>query len=490
MTGSTDRSRELLFVLGTAAALVAMLLAGAHWGVTGVLAVIGVLALPVAVYLALRLDPAWLLTAALLASVFSGNWNQLGLPNLIAPDRLLLIVGVAALLIRAPGARDRPSLRLAPVHLLLAASLAYAVASAISVQTLTTQEGGFRLLDRFGALPFLMFVVGPIAFRGPRQRAILLGGLVLLGAYLGLTALFETVGPKSLVWPRYILDPSVGFHVGRARGPFVEAEADGLAMMITGVAAAVAMSVWRRLPARLLAGAVAVLCAAGCLFTLQRAVWIAAAAGCILAGLAAREIRRFLIPGIVVAGLLVLGALAVVPNLKQNATQRTNDQLSVWDRQNLNTAAVNMIQARPLAGFGWDKFANYSPDYFHQADTYPVTALNGTIAHSVVLSNAVELGLPGATLWLLAVIVAVGGAITQRGPPQLYAWRIGLIAVAVAWIVVLNLTPLPHPFPNLMLWTWAGVVSSWRYQRHLATGPVAAPWPELAPGSPLQTTEA
>ena len=54
-------------------------------------------------YIAWRVEPAWLLTAALLASAFNGNWGALGFPSGIAPDRLLLLAAIGAILVRSPG---------------------------------------------------------------------------------------------------------------------------------------------------------------------------------------------------------------------------------------------------------------------------------------------------------------------------------------------------------------------------------------------------
>ena len=68
------------------------------------------------------------------------------------------------------------------------------------------------MLDRLSLVGFVLFFVAPKAFREESDRHILLGTLVALGAYLGLTALFETVGPDALVVPDYISDPSVGTH--------------------------------------------------------------------------------------------------------------------------------------------------------------------------------------------------------------------------------------------------------------------------------------
>jgi len=43
-------------------------------------------------------------------------------------------------------------------------------------------------------------------------------------------------------------------------------------------------------------------------------------------------------------------------------------------------------------------------------------------------------------------------------PPGMRAWRTGLLAITLMWLVVANFAPLANVFPNLLLWTWAGVL--------------------------------
>ena len=163
-------------------------------------------------------------------------------------------------------------------------------------------------------------------------------------------------------------------------------------------------------------------------------------------------------------------ALAAIPGLQASVRERTNEKEPVWDRRNSNAAATRMIAAKPLVGFGWGRFANDSADYYRQAATYPLTSVRNV--HNVYLANAVELGLLGALLWLQAInycfksdallwlvacVVAVGGAVMRRGPPELRPWKIGLIAVAVSYAVVGLTTPLGYVLPALLMWTWAGI---------------------------------
>jgi O-antigen ligase len=430
-------------------------------------------------YLSCQVDPAWIFSASVAAFVFNGNWNYLGFPNMVAPDRYLAAIAIFSLL-WGPQSRCRPRIKIETIHRLLAVVIVYAGISAFVAGTIMEQEGGYRLIDRLGVLPFLLFLLAPVAFRTTRQREILLASMVALGAYLGLTSLFETIGPRSLVFPKYILAENVGYQAGHARGPFAEAEANGVALFGSAVFCAIAVATWTRSRWRLLAAGLGSICLLDCLFTLQRGVWIGAVAGTVVTLAAFRPLRRFLLPVLALVGIGVALSLNLIPGLSQNVSERTNDQMSVWDRENLLVAAGNMIEARPLFGFGWGSFTHVAEPYFRQQDLIPLTASNGEkgtdILHSVVLSNAVELGVLGCALWLLAVFLAIGGAIVKRGPPELYWWRAGLLAYTVCWAVVLNLTPLPQAFPNLLLWVWAGVVLSWRY------------WPaaELAPLRPLE----
>lgn len=409
-------------------------------------------------WLAWTVHPAWTLTAALLLSSFSGNWKDLGLPALVAPDRLVLAAGVLAVLLRAPPVHDRAPLRFEAVHWLFLAALTYATLSALIAGTLFDHDALFRLVDRFGVTPFVLFLVGPAVFATQRERAILLGGLVGWGLYLALTALFETTGPKALVWPRYILDPTVGIHADRARGPFVEAVSNGTALYACAVAAVVAAVLWRRPGWRTLAAVTVGLCALGLVFTLTRSVWLGAVVATAITMLASRDLRALLPPAVVVGVAVVAAVLAGVPGLTTRVEARGGDVRTVWDRESLNGAAINMVEARPLLGFGWERFNAVDGNYFELSEDHPLTITQATKLHNAFLTHLSELGLIGTTLWLAALVLGVGRAILRRGPPELRPWRIGLLAIAIYYLIVANAV-YPLAFTASVLWLWAGVAS-------------------------------
>jgi putative inorganic carbon (hco3(-)) transporter len=396
-------------------------------------------------------DPAVIISVGLALSVFSGEFAHLGSP--VGVDRLVLVAGIGAVLVRELRS-GRPRLRTEGVHIALAVLTAWVVASAAWANTLASSGPFFSMLDNLGIIPFLLFWIAPAAFPSERERRILLGTLVGLGVYLGATAVLETVGPTALVYPRYIMDPTVGIHFGRARGPFVEAAANGLAMLMCGTAATMAIVLWRQkwLPV-LCVG----LCAVGMVFTLTRQIWLAAVVGTLVAMASRRELWRYLLPVCAMGAVAVGSVFTFVPGFSGRAQDRLDSQLPVWDRLNSNAAASRMAEAKPVTGFGWATFPDH-PEFYLQAANRPLTVVPRP--HNVFLANAAEIGVLATLGWIGCVIAAFLQGVRRRGPPDLDVWRTGLIAVACGWVVVANLTPMNYAFCHSVFWLWLGLTRS------------------------------
>lgn len=419
---------------------------------------------PVA-YLVWQLDPAYTLTAGLMLAPFAGNWQQgFGIPGVLSPDRLLLLAGVGAVLLRAPAVSDRPRLRIEAVHWVLGAAALYVLISAWVSGTLVSNKGFFRWFDTFGVLPFLLFLVAPLAFRTRRQRLVLLAGIVAMGAYLGLTALFETMHLRPLVFPKYILDPYFGQGSGgRAGGPFAEANTNGIGLYVCAIAAGIALISWQKRKARWAAASVGGLCLLGTLLTLQRSIWLGTVVATVVAILVLAQGRRIFVRIALATVICIAIAFAAVPSLGAHISERYGDEGTIHDRQNINRAALNMVEARPMFGFGWVEYEKKSADYFQQSPNYPLSGGRIDLTHNIFLSYAAELGLLGLGLWVLGLGLVIVGALGVRGPPDLDLWRTGLIPITIFLIVVLNAFPPSAAFPTRVFCLWAGVVWSGRY---------------------------
>jgi putative inorganic carbon (HCO3(-)) transporter len=421
-----------------------------------------------------ELPPATTMCAAIVLTIFSGAWHQIGLGGLPF-DRLLIVIVLLQFLLGAPGIAHTPPLRVRNVHLLMCLTIIYVLTSAAAAGTLTSELSALSLLDQFGLVPFIMFFLAPSIFSGKRERNMLLATLVGVGAYLGFTAIFESLGPHALVFPRYILRVDTELPGERAGGPFQSSVAEGFATFGCAVAAVIAFAQWEGQRRRYLAALVAVVCIFGCFVTLERGVWIGALAGTVVAALVTRTGRRWLIPGLIALTVSIGGALVISSTLEHKTSARVEDQRSLWDRQNQVSAGLRMLQAKPLFGFGWDSYASNSLEYFRQAGGYPMegysqasyTSLGKLLPlHELYLAYAVELGLVGALLWLASVIWGIGGAIFSPGASALRPWKLGLLAIAICYFVIALIDPVQAPFSALLLWTWAGVA--------LGSAPLAA----------------
>ena len=406
-------------------------------------------------YLGLRFSPTALICTGLALEVFSANWNDMHVPFPL--DRLFLLAGLVYMVMGGRRYMSDRVIELRLVHLVLLAVTTVAVLSAISAHTLTSHTGFYALLDRLGIVPFVVFTLAPLLFGDERRRKMLLATLVIVGGYLSLTAIMEVSGLLRIVEPAYIRNPHLGIHFGRARGPFLESGADGLAMISCAVAAAIGSTMWARNWARWASRAVVLTCGVGTLMTLTRSIWISAALSTLVFALAHPGTRRWT-PLVIVAAAVVVAGLLAVPSIHDKALSRAKTASSVWDRENTDWAAVRAAESHPLTGIGWDTFTTKGPAYIREAN-YPVTGA-GLEVHNVVLSHAAEIGLPGSILWLWALLLAVGGAIFRRGPPEFLPWRIGMACIAIPFLVVANTSPLSEPFPNLLLWMWAGIAGA------------------------------
>ena len=418
-------------------------------------------------YLLSRVEVTVLAILAILLEVFSGNWTLMSVP--LPLDRIAFGIAWCSLLLK--GARNVSSRRLVvrPVHIALLCAAVWAACSAIVTGTITGSLGFYALLDRFGIVPFTWFVLAPIFFGTARQRRLLVGALVGLGLYLGLTGTLEGLHLYKFVFPRYIADPNVGIQWGRARGPILESTGDGFCTFVGGTAAAIGLKLWKTTWVRCLCLAVIALDLATLFFTLTRGVWIGAFIGIVLPMMLTRQTRRILVP-VLFVGALVLGAtLAVSPTVRSEALGRAESQSPVWDRENTDLAALRIVVEKPLTGVGWENFINAAPNYMVQQAGYPISG-EGLEVHNVFLSHAAELGIPGLLLWLLGFVGALRRGLfpgrrgahraAAYGPDEqdLAWWRLGGFGVISCFLAIASFSPFSQALPNTLLWTWLGVM--------------------------------
>jgi putative inorganic carbon (hco3(-)) transporter len=239
-------------------------------------------------------------------------------------------------------------------------------------------------------VPFTLFHLAILVFRSAQARGHFRIFVILTLAYLIFTAVAFLVGARALVFPSFILDESLGFHFDRARGPFLQAVANGLSLNLLGLLAVafagrqrkVVLFLWLVLPLAILA-------------TMTRAVWISFVVSPVALAfrLGDRRLRRACL-GLVFAGLVISLVAGLGSNsLRSTLCERSEERGPLQARMAVYDAGWSMFQERPVAG--WPVSGMYS-ELARRMEGYH---LRSFYVHNTYLSMLIEFGLPGFALY-------------------------------------------------------------------------------------------
>lgn len=282
---------------------------------------------------------------------------------------------------------------------------------------------------------------------------------IVVLAYLSLIAVFFLLDFKSWIFPRYILDESIGIHADRARGPFLQAVANGVSLNLLAL---IALDAFRR---RRLPGMVALALAAivplAALATKTRAVWLSFSGSVVLLLFShfPRVRRTCLI--LAVAGGVGLVTMAFMGSQDDTMTERLQERSPVDFRMAVYQAGWEMFLEKPL--LGWDPEEMQSEltrriSDFHQEAFY---------FHNTYLEIVVEHGLLGLGLyiWLVTDLFRLGrqhqphspspeGTFLDEGFRSIWPVMLGVYLLHACFVV------MNYQFVNGLLFTMAGVLAA------------------------------
>jgi putative inorganic carbon (hco3(-)) transporter len=316
-------------------------------------------------------------------------------------------------------------------------------------------------------VPLALFHIAGSVFSNQEQQRKLQWFSIAVLVYLSLIAVFWLFDLRSLIFPRFILDGSLGIHSDRARGPFLQAVANGVSINVLGI---VALHWYDRpsalsLPAlgpptRVLAGLLFVVVPLALLATETRAVWLGAALSAVLIVLFARGRRsRALVTALtVIVALTVLCSLLLRPRTG-GLEGRLEDRSPIEFRLEMYRAGLQMFAEKPLLGWGSDmniqpeierRISSFHPEYY--------------IFHNTYLQLAIQYGAVGVLLyaWVFVVFFRLGARSKSVphecpfGPDFGLMWRIMLCVYLLnASVVVMN-----YQFLNGYMFTIAGILAA------------------------------
>jgi O-antigen ligase len=332
-----------------------------------------------------------------------------------------------------------------------------AVASVIS-QPFNNQT--WCLLAAKFIVPFALFHLAVLVFREERQlRQFEFFALIVLG-YLCFTSIAFLVGANFLIFPRFILDASLGYHADRARGPLLQAVANGVSLNLLGVLALHA-TLRRRIRG---AGAILLLASLpiAIIATMTRAVWLSflASIGVLIFRSHNRRLRQICTAVAIVGALGLLVALSS-DTQRRALTERLEESGPLAFRQAVYAGCWQMFLEKPVTGWGVNQMPEELAKHvsgYKETELYP---------HNTYLELLVEHGIAGLTLyaWLMWELLRLGRGIVPRAErdgllnQQFHAlWPVLLgIYLVNAALVVMN-----YQFVNGLLFTMAGMLAAQR----------------------------
>jgi O-antigen ligase len=400
---------------------------------------------------ALTLSPCFLFLAALTAMLFRH-------PDVPFYEIDRVAFGLLALGVMANAVVRRQSLWvLEPATWPMIGLTTLSVASVLG-QPFDSQT--WSLLAAKFIVPFALFHLSILVFTNERALQHFETFALLVLAYLSFTAIAFLVGAKGLIFPRFILDDSLGYQADRARGPLLQAVANGVSLNLLGLLAlhALLRGSLRGVKAGLLLASVPL----AILATMTRAVWLSFA-GTVMVLIfrtPSRSLRRACVC-LALAGLAGLIVILSLPDLRSALADRLEEHGPVEFRQAVYSGGWQMFLERPFTGWGVNQMPGELARHvsgYRQPVLYP---------HNTYLEILVEHGIAGLAIyaWLMWEMLRLG-----RGPVPSSERRAFLDSqFHVLWPVLLGvywvnaaLVVMNYQFVNALLFTMAGMLAAQR----------------------------
>jgi O-antigen ligase len=324
-------------------------------------------------------------------------------PVPLTVDRLLLAVLIATLIVQRALGRTDPK-PMSAADWLTVGFVGYLLVNMLSSDWREVQKGQVSPMWRWIGgyfMPLVLFWCAKQAPWSERTVRMVLSAVSLFGVYLGVTAILEITGQWWAVFPKYIADPKVGLHFGRARGPMVHGVSFGHYQAVCLLAAWLwaTMLTGRR---RLFLAMLMPLFFGGIYFSYTRSVWMGAGLGlCLVLVLTLSGRARTTVLGGIAMAALVVGATQMD---KIVGFQREQSAVDTADSANLRVSFAYvswlMFQDKPVFGFGFGRFPIDKLPYLSDRTTdLNLEALRPYVHHNTFLSILVDTGLVGLVLF-------------------------------------------------------------------------------------------
>jgi putative inorganic carbon (hco3(-)) transporter len=306
----------------------------------------------------------------------------------------------------------------------------------------------------------VLFHLAGLVFTEERRFRQFEGFALIVLGYLSFTAIAFLSGTHSLIFPRFILDESLGFHADRARGPLLQAVANGVSLNLLGLLAlhAYQRGTLRGVKIAVLLGSVPI----AILATMTRAVWLSFAGTVIvLIFLSESRVLRRACVGLVLIAAATLAVVLSSHDLRVSLSDRLEERGPLAYRAAVYAGGWDMFLGRPLTGWGFHQMPAELPRHvsgYEEKVLYP---------HNTYLEVLVECGVVGLALylWLMWELWRLGRGAVPAGAEDVFLdsqfHRLWPILLAVYWVNA-AMVVMSYQFVNALLFTMAGMLAAQR----------------------------
>lgn len=407
----------------------------------------------------------------MVGAVFGSQWWQFDVSGVtLSLDRILLVVLVGSYLVQRKLGSSAPK-PFGRAEYLLGGFLGLLVLNTFLHDWQRVAKGEPpivpHLLEGY-LVPALLYAVVRGSQIDARRVAWVYGLFAVFGIYLAATAVCEMSGAWNLVFPRFISDPRLGIHFGRARGPFLQSVRLGMYLLLALSMVWVPL-VWRRSAGKqglLLGLGLSALFVLAIYLTYTRSIWLSLAVGIVLviAWTFTGAYRRAALFAVIAFAVTAVPLKDTLIGFKREyGAQETHESTRM--RAVFAYVSWMMFQDRPLEGVGFGHFPHAKKDYLNdRRTTLHLESIRDYVHHNTWLSLLVELGLPGFLLYA-ALIITWGAQACDlwrmRDAPDWIRGQglVGMIMVATASAQMLFHDVSYSPFENGALYITSGITA-------------------------------
>ena len=324
--------------------------------------------------------------------------------------------------------------------------------------------------------PFLIFIFSKNFIVREKDVMLIFHVLFYFGLYLSIVALLEFTNLRQFIFPQYINDPTIGIHIDRARGTFLNAAFNGVGILI-GFICGVHLLQKKTGFAQVFYQLALLAFFPAVFFTLTRSVYVGLVITLfIFLGWYKTSFSKWKLIALPLVIVMMIG-IANSPRLfsKERREGGVLQKEEVDIRFALLRRSYFFFAKHPIAGIGLAQFTPSSIRSYTGRVSFIEEEAPATLQHNHLLGVATELGIPGLLSYLAMLFLIlwrlklVAGKLPATG---IIGNNLPIVIFAV-WGVYLNNNLFTEPSSNIFInaipFLFAGLADG-LYTRYLETG--------------------